>query len=163
MCRCLPAVLILPSGLVTTIYFCIIPVIRAQRFIPRREQNAASVETIRDAVPFGNVASDVGFDDSSPTFCIRPRCPRGKRRGAVDMIASGEKRSVDVGEVNGEIFINNSSIGIYPYPVPERERRRRRKRLSKWTAIVLGLPRVLRHLPRAEARACLSETTSIVS
>jgi diacylglycerol kinase family enzyme len=63
------------------------------------------------------------------------------------MIASGEKRSVDVGEVNGEIFINNSSIGIYPYPVLERERRRRRKRLSKWTAIVLGLPRVLRHLP----------------
>jgi hypothetical protein len=70
MCRCLPAVLILPSGLVTTIYFCIIPVIRAQRFIPRREQNAASVETIRDAVPFGNVASDVGLTISVLLFAF---------------------------------------------------------------------------------------------
>ena len=60
--------------------------------------------------------------------------------GAVAVIASGEKRYVDVGEVNGEIFINNSSIGVYPYLVLERERRRRRRRLSKWTAIVLALP-----------------------
>jgi hypothetical protein len=45
-------------------------VMQAQRLIPRREQNAASVETIRDAVAFGNVA---GLDDSSPSFCIRPR------------------------------------------------------------------------------------------
>ena len=66
---------------------------------------------------------------------------------AVAVIASGEQRYVDVGEINGKIFINNSSIGIYPYLVLERERRRRRRRLSKWTAIVLALPRVLRHLP----------------
>jgi diacylglycerol kinase family enzyme len=52
-----------------------------------------------------------------------------------------------VGELNGEFFINNSSIGIYPYLILERERRRRRRRLSKWTAMVLALPRVLRHLP----------------
>src|ERR1700738_1797009 len=67
--------------------------------------------------------------------------------GAVAVIASGEKRYVDVGELNGEFFINNSSIGIYPYLILERERRRRRRRLSKWTAMVLALPRVLRHLP----------------
>src|SRR6202030_469873 len=59
---------------------------------------------------------------------------------AVAVLASGKRRYVDVGEVNGEIFINNSSIGIYPFLVLERERRRRRKRLSKWTAIVLALP-----------------------
>src|ERR1700730_2858143 len=34
---------------------------------------------------------------------------------AIAVIASGEKRYVDVGEINGKIFINNSSIGIYPY------------------------------------------------
>jgi diacylglycerol kinase family enzyme len=67
--------------------------------------------------------------------------------GAVAVIASREKSYVDVGELNGEIFINNSSIGIYPYLVVERERRRRRRRLSKWTAMALALPRVLRHLP----------------
>ena len=66
---------------------------------------------------------------------------------AVAVIASGEKRYLDVGEVNGKIFINNSSIGIYPYLVLERERRRRRKRFSKWAAIALALPRVIRNLP----------------
>lgn len=66
---------------------------------------------------------------------------------AVSVIASGEKHHLDVGEVNGNIFINNSSIGIYPYLVLERERRRRRRRLSKWTAVVLALPRLIRNLP----------------
>src|SRR6202035_2250089 len=71
---------------------------------------------------------------------------------AVAVIASGEQRYVDVGEINGKIFINNSSIGIYPYLVLERERRRRRKRLSKWSAIVLALPRAIRHLPLFQLR-----------
>src|ERR1700731_3971601 len=66
---------------------------------------------------------------------------------AIAVIASGEKRYVDVGEINGKIFINNSSIGIYPYLVLERERRRRRKRFAKWAAIALALPRVIRNLP----------------
>jgi diacylglycerol kinase family enzyme len=66
---------------------------------------------------------------------------------AVDTIASGMTRLVDLGEVNGDIFINNSSIGIYPYLVIARERARRRTRLSKWAALVLAVPRVLRHLP----------------
>ena len=95
---------------------------------------------------------------------------------AIAVIASGEKRYVDVGEINGKIFINNSSIGIYPYLVLERERRRRRKRLSKWTAIVLALPASFGiclcfgsgfafkdWLNHAVARACSLETTNIVS
>ena len=66
--------------------------------------------------------------------------------GAVALIAAGHAHSVDVGDVNGQIFINNSSIGIYPYLVLERERRRRRKRLAKWTAMILAGLRVLRLL-----------------
>jgi diacylglycerol kinase family enzyme len=66
---------------------------------------------------------------------------------AIGVIATGMTRSVDLGEVNAELFINNSSIGIYPYLVFERERRRRRTRLSKWAAMILAAPRVLRHLP----------------
>lgn len=68
------------------------------------------------------------------------------------MLASGKRRYVEEGEVNGEIFINNSSIGIYPFLVLERERKRRRKRLSKWTAIVLALPRAIWHLPLFQLR-----------
>jgi diacylglycerol kinase family enzyme len=66
---------------------------------------------------------------------------------AVAIIAAGEHRAVDVGEVNDTIFVNNSSIGFYSYLVLERERTRRRKRLSKWIAMMLAMPRVLRHLP----------------
>jgi diacylglycerol kinase family enzyme len=66
---------------------------------------------------------------------------------AVAIIAAGGERAVDVGEVNNVIFVNNSSIGLYPYLVLERERRRRRKRLSKWIAMILAMPRVLRNLP----------------
>jgi diacylglycerol kinase family enzyme len=66
---------------------------------------------------------------------------------AVDTIATGFTRLVDLGEVNGEIFINNSSIGIYPYLVIERERSRRHGQLSKWLASILAAPQVLRHLP----------------
>jgi diacylglycerol kinase family enzyme len=66
---------------------------------------------------------------------------------AVGVIATQAARSVDLGEVNGHIFINNSSIGIYPYMVFGRERERRRKGLSKWAAMILSGSRVLRHLP----------------
>jgi len=66
---------------------------------------------------------------------------------AVALIAAGETRSVDVAEVNGRIFINNSSIGLYPYLVLDRERRRRRKRLPKWLAMILGGLRALRYFP----------------
>jgi diacylglycerol kinase family enzyme len=34
--------------------------------------------------------------------------------GAVRTIAEGNIASVDVGEVNGRVFVNNSSLGIYP-------------------------------------------------
>jgi diacylglycerol kinase family enzyme len=67
--------------------------------------------------------------------------------GAVGVIATETARSVDLGEVNGHIFINNSSIGIYPYMVLQRERERRQKRLAKWTAMILAGLRVLRNLP----------------
>jgi diacylglycerol kinase family enzyme len=67
---------------------------------------------------------------------------------ATETIANGALRVVDLAEVNGEIFINNSSIGIYPYLVIARERLRQRHRLAKWMAIVPAFFRMLRHFPR---------------
>lgn len=66
---------------------------------------------------------------------------------AVAVIASGEVRRIDVGEVNGRIFINNSSIGIYPYLVLERERRRHRQGLPKWVAMMLAGFQAIRYFP----------------
>jgi diacylglycerol kinase family enzyme len=67
---------------------------------------------------------------------------------AVATIASGRTRMIDLGEVNGEIFINNSSIGVYPYLVIERDRRRARDGVAKWMAMAPAFLRMLRHFPR---------------
>jgi diacylglycerol kinase family enzyme len=40
---------------------------------------------------------------------------------AVDVILQGGTRSIDVGSVNGNIFVNNSSVGAYPAMVKLRE------------------------------------------
>jgi diacylglycerol kinase family enzyme len=72
----------------------------------------------------------------------------GKIDAAVALIAKGEVRAVDAGEVNGRLFINNSSIGLYPYMVADRERRRAEAGMSKWTAMLLAALRVARRFPR---------------
>jgi diacylglycerol kinase family enzyme len=67
---------------------------------------------------------------------------------AAGVIAKVKARPVDLGEVNGEIFINNSSIGIYPYLVTDRDRRRSETGLSKWKAMTYALVRVFKRFPR---------------
>jgi diacylglycerol kinase family enzyme len=66
---------------------------------------------------------------------------------AVAVIAAANTRQVDVGMVNGEIFINNSSIGFYPYLVLARERKRPGSWLPKRAAMILALPQVIRFFP----------------
>lgn len=63
---------------------------------------------------------------------------------AVATIVGGHVGSVDVGQVNDRIFVNNSSIGIYPSVVDAREELRRQG-YRKWPAFVLATFRVLRH------------------
>jgi diacylglycerol kinase family enzyme len=67
--------------------------------------------------------------------------------GAVAAIAAGVPRPIDVAEVNDKVFVNNSSIGLYPYMVLDRDRRRRLHGLAKWTAMALAAFRALRYLP----------------
>ena len=63
---------------------------------------------------------------------------------AVKTIAARRTVRVDVGEVNGRTFLNNSSIGIYPDIVLEREALRRHG-YRKWTAFVAASARILRN------------------
>lgn len=77
--------------------------------------------------------------------------------GAADVIAAGHIGNVDVGEVNGRVFINNSSLGLYPRVVLEREAHRRRLRLSKWTALALAALRVFRRFPTIQVRLQIGE------
>lgn len=71
---------------------------------------------------------------------------------AVALIAAGKVQSVDLGEVNGEIFINNSSIGIYPYLVLDRQRLQEQRGMRKWTAMAFAIWRTLRHFPLRRLR-----------
>jgi diacylglycerol kinase family enzyme len=53
--------------------------------------------------------------------------------GAVETLLSGEVGCVDVGEVNGRLFLNNSSLGLYPAIVRQREDLQK-KGHAKWSA-----------------------------
>ena len=55
---------------------------------------------------------------------------------AVDILVDGRMAEIDVGEVNGKVFLNNSSIGLYPSIVKEREDHQERLGSSKWVALV---------------------------
>lgn len=63
---------------------------------------------------------------------------------AVDVIVGGRAIAIDVGEVNGRTFLNNSSIGVYPDIVVEREKLREQG-YRKWTALAAASAKVLRH------------------
>lgn len=50
------------------------------------------------------------------------------------LIAGGVTRSIDLGEVNAHVFVNNASIGFYPEMVRRREAEQERRGLPKWLA-----------------------------
>ena len=60
--------------------------------------------------------------------------------------SNGTVRLIDVGEVNGEVFVNNANIGAYPRIVKERDAHVKVKRLSKQTATVVAAWTQLRSL-----------------
>ena len=62
---------------------------------------------------------------------------------AIRTLFTGAEMRVDVGEVNGRIFLNNSSVGFYPQIVRERERLQRRGR-TKWVAFGHAAAQVFR-------------------
>ena len=74
--------------------------------------------------------------------------------GAVEVIGKASTRAVDVAEVNGAVFVNNSSIGVYPYMVLDRERRRSKHGQAKWIATIWAALRTLRYLPRRRLSIC---------
>jgi YegS/Rv2252/BmrU family lipid kinase len=71
---------------------------------------------------------------------------------AVRNIAAGRITRVDIGEVNGKVFLNNSSIGIYPAIVRNRERQQRHNGRGKWLAFGWALLAALRRFPFLHVR-----------
>ena len=55
---------------------------------------------------------------------------------AIDVLATGHERCVDVGTVNDRLFLNNASLGMYATIVVDRERQQRRLGRGKWSALL---------------------------
>jgi YegS/Rv2252/BmrU family lipid kinase len=66
---------------------------------------------------------------------------------SVRIIAENHTAEIDAGEVNGQIFVNNSSIGLYPQIVRRREKQQHRLGRGKWTAAFWAAVAVLRRYP----------------
>ena len=81
-----------------------------------------------------------------------------KLEEAIGVIAAGRIARIDVGIVNDEIFINNSSIGIYPFLVLDRERMQEEGKW-KWHAAVLAALRALRRFPLRKLRVRAEDET----
>jgi diacylglycerol kinase family enzyme len=83
---------------------------------------------------------------------------------AARTIAEGRVREIDVGDVNGHIFVNNSSLGLYPQAVRKRDQEIMRLGRGKWPAMLDASFRVFLRFPLITIRletpdGCLTRTT----
>ncbi len=67
-------------------------------------------------------------------------------------LARARVRRIDVGEVNGLLFVNNASVGIYPRVVRQRERLLERLGGVKWLATALAAAAVVARLQPVSLR-----------
>jgi diacylglycerol kinase family enzyme len=72
--------------------------------------------------------------------------------GAALLVRDGEHRRIDVAEVNGHVFVNNSSIGAYPLTVALRERIQQAGAGGKWVAMGRAALRTFRRYPTLDVR-----------
>lgn len=71
----------------------------------------------------------------------------GNLEDAVKIIAARQCRRIDLGEVNGKVFVNNSSVGLYPVLVSYRNAYQRRFGLGKLAATAPALFKTLLSSP----------------
>ncbi|MBV9441619.1 MAG: NAD(+)/NADH kinase [Acidobacteriaceae bacterium] len=81
---------------------------------------------------------------------------------AAHALAAGREASVDVGAVNGRIFINNSVLGLYPVYRAAKEAFERKglksTRLGRFFAVIGGILRVFWRLPHLHLRFIVNGT-----
>lgn len=80
---------------------------------------------------------------------------------AARVVAAGHVRNVDVGQVNDRVFVNNSSLGLYPLMVLDRDRRQARDGAGKWQAMSFALLRVFRLFPLVTVRLTTDEGVAV--
>lgn len=76
---------------------------------------------------------------------------------AAEVVAARRVERLDVGRVNGRVFINNSSLGVYARALVDRDARRDLHGLSKWPAMALAMLKVFRRHPLLPVRINVDE------
>jgi diacylglycerol kinase family enzyme len=76
---------------------------------------------------------------------------------AARVLLEGREVRVDVGEVNGRIFLNNSSLGLYPNIVRHREKQQERLGRGKWPAFIWATLTMLKRYPFLNVRLSTDE------
>ncbi len=79
---------------------------------------------------------------------------------AVRNALAGQFARVDVGEVNGRVFVNNAGLGFYPHFVRQREAEERRGR-AKPAAFLMALRSVVRRYFRLRLRAHMDREAAL--
>ena len=80
---------------------------------------------------------------------------------SVQNIIENNVIAVDVGEVNGRVFINNSSLGLYPDIVRDRERQQTRLGRGKWRSLLWASLTALRRYPFHTVRIEVENTRRV--
>ena len=75
---------------------------------------------------------------------------------AVRNLFTGQIAKVDVGEVNGRVFVNNSGVGFYPHFVRQREEQEKHGH-KKRVAFMLALRAVIRHYFRLRMKVHMDQ------
>lgn len=98
---------------------------------------AAGTEMVLGVLPMGtfnHFAKDLGV-------------PTNDIAASVSWLARATVALIDIGEVNGRVFVNNASIGVYPKMVAQREAIRDQHGWGKIRAAPIAVVRTLRDLP----------------
>lgn len=81
---------------------------------------------------------------------------------AARLIAQGAERRVDVGEVNGRVFVNNSAIGVYPLMVVDRDAQQQRLGRTKRVAMAVAAARTLLRFSSRRLTLTVDDQTAAV-
>ena len=82
---------------------------------------------------------------------------------SAELIGNGKARAVDVAEVNGRVFVNNSAIGLYPLMVIDRDLQQSRLGRSKRLAMLVASVRTLARFNHYRLTLTVNEERSRVN
>ena len=85
---------------------------------------------------------------------------RSTSQAAVRNLFTGQVTKVDVGEVNGRVFVNNSGVGFYPHFVRQREEQEKHGHVKR-VAFMLALRAIIRHYFRLRMKVHMDQAEAL--